>query len=194
MGDEQAEAGDDLLTPDERASLTEQLARLNANIERQFEVIEQQRQAERAADRRANQRRWAIVMVVVLLIVGGNVRFEWVRREQRQRDNRQDVAAALASCQRTNGARTEIRGAFDDLTETMALAFEGDPEAQRVVLEAGVEQAAKLAERLPPLACEDGDTYASCAEAQAAGATPLHEGDPGYSSDLDADGDGLACE
>ena len=36
--------------------------------------------------------------------------------------------------------------------------------------------------------------YSSCAEASAAGATPLHQGDPGYSSDLDRDGDGTACE
>src|SRR5437773_10911064 len=37
-------------------------------------------------------------------------------------------------------------------------------------------------------------SYASCAEARAAGAAPLHRGDPGYSSKLDRDGDGVACE
>ncbi|QHW34087.1 hypothetical protein GZH47_27030 [Paenibacillus rhizovicinus] len=36
--------------------------------------------------------------------------------------------------------------------------------------------------------------YRSCAEARAAGAAPLHQGDPGYSSKLDGDGDGIACE
>ena len=36
--------------------------------------------------------------------------------------------------------------------------------------------------------------FASCAEARAAGAAPLHRGDPGYSSSLDGDGDGVACE
>lgn len=36
--------------------------------------------------------------------------------------------------------------------------------------------------------------YASCAQARAAGAAPLHRGDPGYRSGLDRDDDGIACE
>ena len=36
--------------------------------------------------------------------------------------------------------------------------------------------------------------YANCAEAKAAGAAPLHRGDPGYRPGLDRDGDGVACE
>jgi hypothetical protein len=36
--------------------------------------------------------------------------------------------------------------------------------------------------------------YANCDEARAAGATPVRRGDPGYSTDLDGDGDGVACE
>lgn len=39
-----------------------------------------------------------------------------------------------------------------------------------------------------------GRTYASCAAARAAGAAPLYRGQPGYSSKLDGDGDGIACE
>jgi len=39
-----------------------------------------------------------------------------------------------------------------------------------------------------------GVTYANCTEARAAGVTPLHRGQPGYSSKLDRDGDGIACE
>lgn len=37
-------------------------------------------------------------------------------------------------------------------------------------------------------------SYANCTEARAAGVAPLHRGDPGYSSKLDRDGDGVACE
>lgn len=37
-------------------------------------------------------------------------------------------------------------------------------------------------------------SYANCSQAKAAGAAPLHRGDPGYSSKLDRDGDGTACE
>jgi endonuclease YncB( thermonuclease family) len=36
--------------------------------------------------------------------------------------------------------------------------------------------------------------YANCAAARAAGAAPLHLGDPGYRKGLDRDGDGVACE
>ncbi|WP_432488991.1 excalibur calcium-binding domain-containing protein [Kineococcus sp. SYSU DK018] len=36
--------------------------------------------------------------------------------------------------------------------------------------------------------------YANCTAVRAAGADPIRRGDPGYSSDLDRDGDGIACE
>lgn len=36
--------------------------------------------------------------------------------------------------------------------------------------------------------------FRSCAEARAAGAAPLYAGQPGYSTKLDRDGDGVACE
>lgn len=36
--------------------------------------------------------------------------------------------------------------------------------------------------------------YANCAAVRAAGAAPLYVGQPGYSRDLDRDGDGVACE
>ncbi|WP_245194692.1 excalibur calcium-binding domain-containing protein [Kitasatospora phosalacinea] len=36
--------------------------------------------------------------------------------------------------------------------------------------------------------------YKNCTEAKAAGAAPLHRGEPGYRSALDRDGDGVACE
>ncbi|MCD2189937.1 thermonuclease family protein [Actinomycetospora soli] len=37
-------------------------------------------------------------------------------------------------------------------------------------------------------------SYANCDAARAAGAAPLHRGEPGYSGKLDRDGDGIACE
>ena len=36
--------------------------------------------------------------------------------------------------------------------------------------------------------------YKNCSEARAAGAAPIHEGEPGYRRALDRDGDGIACE
>jgi hypothetical protein len=39
-----------------------------------------------------------------------------------------------------------------------------------------------------------GGSYASCAEARAAGAAPIRRGEPGYGAHLDRDQDGVACE
>ncbi|MGW6258632.1 excalibur calcium-binding domain-containing protein [Streptomyces sp. NPDC055085] len=39
-----------------------------------------------------------------------------------------------------------------------------------------------------------GAFYENCDAARAAGAAPLHRGDPGYRDELDRDGDGVACE
>jgi Excalibur calcium-binding domain len=36
--------------------------------------------------------------------------------------------------------------------------------------------------------------YADCDAVRSAGAAPIRTGDPGYSDDLDRDGDGIACE
>ena len=39
-----------------------------------------------------------------------------------------------------------------------------------------------------------GSYFANCDAARAAGAAPVHSGDPGYSRRLDRDGDGVGCE
>ena len=39
-----------------------------------------------------------------------------------------------------------------------------------------------------------GVGYEDCDAVRAAGADPIHVGDPGYSPELDPDGDGVACE
>ena len=200
--DEDGEMDGTVLAPDERLQLAEQLQRLNTNIERQFEVIERQRAAERAADRKANRWRWAVVMVVVCVIMVGNVRVEMVRHEQRAADKA--AARALAqstieeqrrACQRTNVARSELRRSFDD---TLALVVKiSPPEAQAKAEALRQSSARQLGVSLRPLDCAQstaGGVFASCAAAIAAGAAPLHRGDDGYSAELDGDNDGTACE
>lgn len=46
----------------------------------------------------------------------------------------------------------------------------------------------------PATPASDGAGYPSCDAARAAGAAPLHRGEPGYDASLDGDGDGVACE
>lgn len=45
-----------------------------------------------------------------------------------------------------------------------------------------------------PAASPASGAFANCDAARSAGAAPLHRGDPGYSPQLDGDGDGVACE
>jgi hypothetical protein len=46
----------------------------------------------------------------------------------------------------------------------------------------------------PPPTVPAGVTYRNCAEVRAAGAAPIHAGDPGWSDAFDRDGDGVGCE
>lgn len=46
----------------------------------------------------------------------------------------------------------------------------------------------------PAAAAEQSVHYSGCNEVRAAGKAPLHSDDPGYSPDMDGDGDGIACE
>lgn len=39
-----------------------------------------------------------------------------------------------------------------------------------------------------------GGAFRNCTEARAAGAAPVHVGEPGYGPHLDRDGDGIGCE
>jgi Excalibur calcium-binding domain len=46
----------------------------------------------------------------------------------------------------------------------------------------------------PSRPSDAGIYYPDCAAARAAGAAPIHIGEPGYRPELDADSDGTACE
>jgi hypothetical protein len=71
-------------------------------------------------------------------------------------------------------------------------------EAARVAQEQADAQARAAADAYvpPPTTGSSGSglSFASCAAARAAGAAPLYRGEPGYSSRLDRDNDGTACE
>ncbi|WP_211440492.1 excalibur calcium-binding domain-containing protein [Corynebacterium glutamicum] len=57
------------------------------------------------------------------------------------------------------------------------------------------QQFAAIPDPAPAVAPAPSRTYyANCAAVRAAGAAPIYAGSPGYSSKLDRDGDGIACE
>ncbi|QHE72871.1 excalibur calcium-binding domain-containing protein [Rhodococcus sp. WAY2] len=45
-----------------------------------------------------------------------------------------------------------------------------------------------------PTVPQSSVSYGSCADAKAAGAAPIYQGEPGYSTKLDRDKDGIACD
>ena len=45
-----------------------------------------------------------------------------------------------------------------------------------------------------PAPAQNSGPFKNCTEARAAGAAPVHRGDPGYARHLDRDGDGIGCE
>ena len=56
------------------------------------------------------------------------------------------------------------------------------------------EAPAQQAEPVQQAPAQSSVYYETCADARAAGAAPLHRGEPGYRPGLDKDGDGVACE
>ena len=90
------------------------------------------------------------------------------------------------------------------------VAFTVPPEAIAAAAAAQAAEDARVAQELadaqaraaadayvppPPVGSSgSGLAFASCAAARAAGAAPLYRGEPGYSSRLDRDNDGTACE
>lgn len=98
--------------------------------------------------------------------------------------------------------------AFTVPPEALAAAAAAQAQAQaaedaRVAQEQADAQARAAADAYvpPPSAGSSGSgssgsglSFSSCAAARAAGAAPLYRGEPGYSSRLDRDNDGTACE
>lgn len=48
--------------------------------------------------------------------------------------------------------------------------------------------------RAAPARASGGSSFANCSQARAAGRSNIRRGESGYSSRLDRDGDGIACE
>nr|WP_272945257.1 excalibur calcium-binding domain-containing protein [Paenibacillus gorillae] len=56
------------------------------------------------------------------------------------------------------------------------------------------EEKTEVIQQSPPAAATAPTIFKNCSEVKEAGKAPLHKGEPGYSSKLDRDGGGVACE
>lgn len=85
--------------------------------------------------------------------------------------------------------------ASDDASPTPEETTEPEPVAEEPVVEPEEEPAEEPAPPAPaPKPAPAPVRFSSCKQAREAGAAPLYRGDPGYSSNLDRDNDGVACE
>ena len=101
-----------------------------------------------------------------------------------------------------SGMRLDIGRFRGDVTVAASKKAEAAPAVDAGVGTGAVVPAAapvrRLALALAALAllsgCPGGAHYANCDAVRGASAAPLRDGDPGYSRDLDRDGDGVACD
>ena len=85
--------------------------------------------------------------------------------------------------------------ASDDASPTPEETAEPEPVVEEPIVEPTEEPAEEPAPPAPaPKPAPAPVHFTSCKQAREAGAAPLYRGDPGYSSNLDRDKDGVACE
>ena len=85
--------------------------------------------------------------------------------------------------------------ASDDASPTPEETAEPEPVVEEPIVEPTEEPAEEPAPPAPaPKPAPAPVHFTSCKQAREAGAAPLYRGDPGYSSNLDSDNDGVACE
>jgi len=119
---------------------------------------------------------------------GATAAVQQVRGQEEQRIEAERVAAeaerVAAETARVAAETAAAQAAADEAARQAKAA--ADAEAARVAAETTTKA---------PAASSGGSTYyKNCDAVRAAGADPIYAGQPGYSSKLDRDGDGIACE
>ena len=110
-------------------------------------------------------------------------------------DSAHAEASAKASASAAAAAEASAKASASAAAAAAAAAEAAEKAAQEAqqAEEAAQEPAQEPEEPAQP-AQKPQAYYRNCAEAKAAGAAPLYQGDPGYRSALDRDHDGVACE
>ena len=123
----------------------------------------------------------------------GRMENEQYRNTLRQKvDNLQSVMnSGSATPEQINAAVTEVNQAVNDVNSN--IEYKKQQDAQAAAQAATAAQAAAQAQQQQQQQAAN-TYYPNCAAVQAAGAAPLYQGQPGYSSKLDRDKDGVACE
>jgi micrococcal nuclease len=123
-----------------------------------------------------------------------------VAQEQRLEEERAAAEAAAARAAAAEAARQAQAAADAEAAriaaEAAAKAAAPNAAAPNVTAPKALAPSAPKATTSPAPVAPPGSafTYKSCAAVRAAGAAPIRAGDPGWSSKLDRDGVGVACE
>lgn len=99
-------------------------------------------------------------------------------------------AKAAAEAAAKQAARQEADRLAAEQTQAKAAA---DAAAKAAAADAAAKAAAEQAAQEAAAAPAEV-SYANCTEVRAAGAAPIYRGEPGYSTKLDRDRDGIACD
>ncbi|HEY5843668.1 MAG TPA: excalibur calcium-binding domain-containing protein [Mycobacterium sp.] len=111
-------------------------------------------------------------------------------------------AAAVVAAAEANRVAAEAAAAAQAEADRVAseAAAAAQAEADRLAAQAEADRQAKtLADQQAAQRTSSANTapsggFANCAAARAAGAAPVHRGEPGYAPKLDRDNDGVGCE
>ena len=96
----------------------------------------------------------------------------------------------LTGCAETNEPPVEVVEP-DDVTVLPTTGAAPTPTSTTIVVTLPPTTTTS-AQTAPPVTV--GVSYANCTEVREAGAAPIRRDEPGYNTDLDRDGDGIACE
>lgn len=117
------------------------------------------------------------------------------------------IGAAMGGAGASGSPEPEKAGAAprptatSTVTETATAEAEPAPtvtETKKVKVRTTATATATVTAKAPAADSGAGDSnsvhYGNCSEARAAGAAPVHRGEPGYGRHLDRDGDGVGCD
>lgn len=111
---------------------------------------------------------------------------EAARKAEEEKKKAEEEAARKAE-EEKKAAEEQAKQQAEQEAQQQAAAEEAARQAQ--------QQAQQQAEQQQAQQQQQANTYyPNCTAAKAAGAAPLYRGQPGYSTKLDRDGDGVACE
>ncbi|HFJ9294329.1 TPA: excalibur calcium-binding domain-containing protein [Bacillus cereus] len=123
---------------------------------------------------------------------------EQARKQQEEQKRQADEQARKQQEEQKRQADEQARKQEDEKRQADEQARKQQEEQKRQADEQArkqqEEQKAQQAQTQPANGNTDSAYYKNCAAVRAAGKAPLHKGQPGYSSHLDRDGDGIACE